>query len=297
MFSATTPAKYCYRAVATFIKHVTNMPPTVTLQRHKGPPALSPSNIILEEEVVASPIASSPIDEDRPGFSLPAKGRSSSRPKGFSRITSSFRRGSSKSRRSRVEDENAFEDILAGDPIVYHGTWVSCQGPSSVGTKISQLQAKSPDHQAMIRERVSIHGVIRPLEAEQDLPALQVPPEALGTISELWVHRYIMGTASHEKRFAAHGKQISKRRERAIAKLRLRRSSHSRSTEDPGAEVSVSVSSTGWSLAWALEADECPPPSSLVARHDMVEVRAPGKRRRLRRADTTLSGKEEECRT
>jgi len=275
-FGVSTPANYCYRAIATFIKHITNMPPTAALQRHKGPPAGSPSNIILEE-IVASPVASSPLDEDRPAAPSQAKGRSSSRPKGFSRIASSFRRGSSKLQSSHVEDESAFEDILAGDPIVYHGSW-----------------AKSPEHQDMIRERVSIHGVIRPLEAEQDLPALQVQPEALGTISELWVHRYVAGTEYYEKKFATHAKQIAKRRERAIAKLHLRRSSHPRSTEEPEAEVSAS--STGWSLAWALEADERPPPSSLVARHDMAEARAPAKRRGLRRASTTLPEKEEERR-
>lgn len=129
-FIATTPAKYCYRAIATFIKHVTNMPPTASLQRHRVPPALRPSGIAPEETVI-SLTASSPLNEERPAAPSHAKERSPSRPKGFARVTSSFQGGSSlfsKSSRpnfGNTEDDDAIEDILAGDPIVYHGGWVS----------------------------------------------------------------------------------------------------------------------------------------------------------------------------
>ena len=130
-FIATTPAKYCYRAIATFIKHVTNMPPTASLQRLYEPPVLQPS-IISPEETVMSPIASSPLGGDSPAASSQAKERTLLRPKGFSRVTSSFRRGSSlfskSSRHFEVntpEDEGAVEDILAGDPVVYDERWVS----------------------------------------------------------------------------------------------------------------------------------------------------------------------------
>ena len=143
-FIATTPAKYCYRAIATFIKHVTNMPPTASLQRHHKPPAPRPS-IIAPEEMVMSPTASSPLGGDVPAASSQAKERSPSRLKGFSRVTSSFRRRSSlfsKSSRSHSEfntpeDEGAIEDILAGDPVVYDGGWVSV----SVQTRYRNLTA------------------------------------------------------------------------------------------------------------------------------------------------------------
>ena len=124
-FIATTPAKYCYRAVATFIKHVTNMPPTASLHRHKEPQALRVSGI-APEETVLSPITRSP--RDRPA--APSQANRSSR------VSSSFRRGTSlfsKSSKSHsdhgnTEGEGAIEDILAGDPIVYHGGWVSARG-------------------------------------------------------------------------------------------------------------------------------------------------------------------------
>ncbi|KAI9460341.1 hypothetical protein F5148DRAFT_1150733 [Russula earlei] len=280
-FGATTPAKYCYRAITTFIKHVTNMPPTAELQRQKRPPAFRQSDTILEE-AVASPIAPSPLGLDRPGAPSQTKERSLSRPKGLSRITSYFRGGShlfSKSPRSLsdVEDEDALEDILAGDPMVYYGGW-----------------AKSSEHQDMIRERVSIRGAIRPLEAEQDLPALQVVPERLGAISELWIHRYIAGTDLHKKKFAVHIKQLAKLHERAIANL------HQTSVPHSTKEKATASVSPGWCLAWALEADECPPPSSLVARRDIAEVLVSAggaKKCRWKRAHRSLSEKEHNLET
>jgi hypothetical protein len=115
----------------------------------------------------------------------------------------------------------------------------------------------------MIRERVSTHGTVRPLEAEEDLPALQVAPELLGVVSETWVRRYIAAKERHEKKFAARYNHIAKRRERALAKLR--QSSQSRPREE---EAVLS----GWSLPWALDVDELPPPSSVVARCDTAEA-------------------------
>jgi hypothetical protein len=136
MFIATTPAKYCYRAIATFIKHVTNMPPTAALQKHKPPPPQTSD--LTPGETVATPVALSPVEEDeRP--TAAAQPSSPTRPTRFSRVTSSLRRGSSLFSRfsrgtsgvSHVEDECAagHADVLAGDPVVYHGGWVSCLAP------------------------------------------------------------------------------------------------------------------------------------------------------------------------
>jgi len=131
----------------------------------------------------------------------------------------------------------------------------------------------------MIRERISISGTIRPLEPEHDLPALQIPPEHLGTVSERWVQRYIEGTEHHEKKFANRIKHLAKHRERAMANLQRVRGSQ---------EGSAVTHAHGWGikkmtrnrkmkgkrtsglLMWALEVDdERPPPSSLVARCDI----------------------------
>lgn len=45
----------------------------------------------------------------------------------------------------------------------------------------------------MIRERVSINGVIRPLNPESELQALNVDPEDIGVIKEGPVKRWLEG--------------------------------------------------------------------------------------------------------
>jgi hypothetical protein len=130
VFMATTPAKYCYRAIATFIKHVTNMPPTAALQQYKQPRA----SIVTPKETVTSPNVPSPLGGDGPAASSQAKERMPLRSKS-PRVTTPFRRKNSHhfpkppkshSDIGNADDNDANEDILlAGDPIVYHRGWVS----------------------------------------------------------------------------------------------------------------------------------------------------------------------------
>ncbi|KAH9020634.1 alpha beta-hydrolase [Lactarius pseudohatsudake] len=243
MFIATTPAVYCYRAIATFFKHVTNMPPTAALQKRK-PPLLQTSDIT--PEIVTSPVAlSSPVAEvKQPTVAQPS---APTRPTRFSRMTTSFRRSSlfSKSERGTSGAEDA--DVLAGDPVVYHGGWAK----------------ENSNGRTMIRERVATNGTIRPLEPERDLPALHADPAHLGIVSARWARVYLATAQGHEKKYAGSVRQIARRRERAIALLR---SQVPREAEAEG---------EGWSVAWALDdPDERPPPSSLVARCDTAEALA-----------------------
>lgn len=154
----------------------------------------------------------------------------------------------------------------------------------------------------MIRERVSTQGVIRPLEPEDELPATQVPHDLIGTVSERAIRRYIDGQQRFDKKFASAIKSIEKHRERNLARgsqdayRRITRLQHylerEREATDkpsatdatnaqgtgkedehrPGVKEGLLNASAGWSLAWALDADEKPPPSSIVARRDTQEA-------------------------
>ena len=62
----------------------------------------------------------------------------------------------------------------------------------------------------MIRERVSTHGVLRPLEPEEELTAFKLPSEVIGEISELAVRRWMDGTAKFGKKFGKTAKAIEK---------------------------------------------------------------------------------------
>ncbi|KAH9165053.1 Alpha/Beta hydrolase protein [Lactarius sanguifluus] len=248
MFIATTPAVYCYRAIATFFKHVTNMSPTAALQKRK-PPLLQTSD--LTPEIVTEPVAlPSPVAEvKQPTVAQPS---APTRPTRFSRMTTSFRRSSRFPRPERGTSGAEDADALAGDPVVYHGGW-----------------AKENDNgRTMIRERVATNGTIRPLEPERDLPALDTDPAHLGIVSAYWARIYLATAQRHEKKYAGSTRQIARRRERAIALLR---SQGPREVEEKEAEVE----GEGWSVAWALDdPDERPPPSSLVARCDTAEALA-----------------------
>ncbi|KAH9055377.1 Alpha/Beta hydrolase protein [Lactarius vividus] len=266
MFIATTPAVYCYRAIATFFKHVTNMPPTAALQKRK-PPLLQTSDLI--PEIVISPVGlSSPVAEVK----QPTVAQSSAptRPKRFSRMTTSLRSSLfSRSEKGTSGAEDA--DVLAGDPVVYHGGWA---------------KENNKGH-AMIRERVATNGTIRALEPERDLPALHADPAHLGIVSARWARVYLASAQHHEKKFAGSMRQIARRRERAIALLR------SQGPREASAE------GEGWSVAWALDdPDERPPPSSLVARCDTAEAlalaRAAAAPKRKRKRDAaSLRGQSE----
>jgi hypothetical protein len=130
----TTPAKFCYRAIATFIKHVTNMPTVSELKRHENVQE-QPSSNIASQEAVSSPSGPSLQGEGRHAAPLRAEERSSSRVKYSLRAISSVRRGRSYFSKVSNRDSNPGvagdegdvegSDVFAGNPIVYHKGWVS----------------------------------------------------------------------------------------------------------------------------------------------------------------------------
>lgn len=155
----------------------------------------------------------------------------------------------------------------------------------------------------MIRERVSTQGVIRPLEPEDELPALQVPPDLIGALSERAIRRYVEGKERFDKKFSSTIKHIAKHRERNLKQgsqdtyRRITQLQHylerereatggpsQPSTSGPdnsqskgqasgtGVQEGLLNATASWSLAWALDGDERPPPSSIVARRDTQEA-------------------------
>ena len=123
----------------------------------------------------------------------------------------------------------------------------------------------------MIRERVSIHGIIRPLEPEPELPAMQVSPELIGTPSEHALGRYIAGNARFKKKFARTLRRIAKQRQQ-----NLERSSRDTQLHVTALQHYLERERTDGNINghmdWELDADERPPPSSIVARRDTDEA-------------------------
>lgn len=271
LFPFTTPAKYCYRAVALFCKHVTEMQLAPLSPTGLMPPAghnfnISPTSPTPENEIpklqVPSPKAhrSLSLRVQRAASSVKRRGSLWSRPS----VTPRSQYPSDISvdvagPRAGGDPEPHAEDVpMAGEAWVYASDW-----------------AKSAVQQDMIRERVSTQGIIRPLEPELELPAMQVPPELVGTLSEHAMRRYVAGHGRFERKFARAIRRIEKQRLRNIDRAsrdtnqHIAALQHYLDRERTDAETGVKAS---WNLAWALDADERPPPSSIVARRDTEEA-------------------------
>jgi hypothetical protein len=140
----------------------------------------------------------------------------------------------------------------------------------------------------MIRERVSTRGLIRPLEPESDLPAMQVPSDLIGTIPERAIQRYVTAKERSDKKFAHTIRRIEKKRLRNIDRAwrdmnqHIAALQHYLDRESQAAVADSTLHGSGadrterttscWNMAWALDEDERPPPSSIVARRDTEEA-------------------------
>ena len=136
----------------------------------------------------------------------------------------------------------------------------------------------------MIRERVSTHGIIRPLEPESELSAFSLPPERIGQVSELAMRRFFDAKTKFDKKFGRTYKSIEKHRLKHIERAKkdaMRNMTQLQNyiNQDEKREGETLkgvkeglVASGSWSWAWALDVDEKPPPSSIVARRDTHEA-------------------------
>ncbi|KAG8221217.1 hypothetical protein J3R82DRAFT_1377 [Butyriboletus roseoflavus] len=253
LFPFTTPAKYCYRAIATFTKHITGM---------LHPMRITPSS----SEVIASAPAlhhslSSPVNEDIPSgapiqqVSRPfssglvsespgTQGGSHSAPDTPVHIPhpSSLRPSLSlpmfffqtKSIRSSMSRSTSERQLKRGEgSLLLSQDGQNMGSPSKLRRRVSMMGTTEARYageasiyyndegllswkEGMIRERVSTQGIIRPLEAADKLDALHVPPAFIGVLSERAVRRYLEGKAFFDQKYAKESLTIEKERNRNI---------------------------------------------------------------------------------
>ncbi|KIY68103.1 alpha/beta-hydrolase [Cylindrobasidium torrendii FP15055 ss-10] len=306
LFAFTTPAKFCFRAIAAFSRHVTGMKPNLQSPAStlfsEGTPSSSrrPSEQKIEPVITEAPKTmtdleqqASPTISSQPAPSVASTSagrRRSSLQKSLSKTFSTLQRraslsvasermlkpdsaadgGPSRSKKASPAASEAPAVLYAGDAVVYtngDGDWDG----------------------RMIRERVSTKGVIRALEPESELDAMKVPTNVVGTISELAMRRFINGSASHSKKYAGRVREIERHRasnlkkaEKGVIKNMSVLESSIKAKEDDrkdgkggeGSNVREGlIPSTGsWSWAWVLDGSEKPPPSSIVSRRDTAEA-------------------------
>ncbi|KAJ7072701.1 hypothetical protein C8F01DRAFT_1104996 [Mycena amicta] len=344
LFSFTTPGKFCFRAISTFCRQVTGMPhrqmtgtptprtenfdlsslpplpPSPLPPNTDGLPADEANTVRRSKSLFTSkrlsvfrtttlpplpvePNDSSPQPTDP---SLPTTTADPNPSKAQRRSSVSYFSRFAPSRANSLFPDTALNDgspqfvqgspsqipdgeRTAGDPVVYaNGEWKAS---------------------AMIRERISTRGVVRPLEPESELPAFSVAPENIGVVSELAVRRYLDGVQKWDRKFAGARKSVEKHRKRNLERARkdtvknmsLLHNFIGRETETSSADKAESANSVkegllamsgSWSWAWALDANENPPPSSIVSRRDTQEAL-----RLARIADQTMFQTEEHTMT
>ena len=132
----------------------------------------------------------------------------------------------------------------------------------------------------MIRERVSTKGVVRPLEHETELGALQL--QYVGRLSEQTINRFLKEREIFDKKFSKTLNSIEKHRRRNLERSKhdmtkwlgfLRQFLHKSDDEaETEKRIESVILSPRWNWAWACE-EEDPPPSSIVSRRDTVEAR------------------------
>ncbi|OJA08539.1 hypothetical protein AZE42_02455, partial [Rhizopogon vesiculosus] len=312
LFSFTTPGKFCYRAIASFTKHVTGMnpsrsstgqtvSPSSTLPSQTFASSLSRLSRALSTPELINRIQGSPgglpdADSPVPSPSLPKLFRSP-----FSRPDIPSRAKSlqvSKSASDRAVSESTLQPRFSDNANIVDAEITLSMSDSAHGTQrfagesavYCNGQGVPSWKEGMIRERVSTRGVIRPLEPESDLDVLRFHQTILGTLSELAVLRYLDGKATFDKKFAKDLRAVQKQRDhnlelskkdvmKNIAQLQGSKSSQNRNGKGKardttkGIKEGLEAASASWSWAWALDANERPPPSSIVSRRDTAEAR------------------------
>ncbi|GAA5920760.1 hypothetical protein JCM1841_004171 [Sporobolomyces salmonicolor] len=267
LFSFTNPAKYCFRAIASFAKFVTAGP-------NEQAAAVSATDMEL-------PVERDPTHPDANGLLSP--------PSSHQNSTSALSGGSTSTLPALPHTHNG-KKVHNLEKTIYLGT----------------QPFNRPDYiDNMIRERVSITGVVRPMEPQADMQALTLDPEDIGLIKESPVKRYLAGKAIWDKKFKNEYKRVQKRREKHLrmamreeAKRVTKRvselqkekkkgsgSGSSTSTQqseaDTGALERITDSPEPLDLAeneiglggiWNLHGEH-PPPSSIAARKDTGEAR------------------------
>ncbi|BGP52936.1 hypothetical protein JCM8202v2_000493 [Rhodotorula sphaerocarpa] len=281
LFSFTGPAKYCYRAMASFAKWVT------------------------------TPADRNVADGERNGSEPPSASAQPPRAASLRADETGPRSPTSESGSRTPGRRNSLPPIRDLDKTIYTSTQ-PFRRPEYV------------DH--MIRERVSIDGVVRPMEPEDSMSMLHLEIEDLGVIKEAPVKRYLAGKAVLERRFKKTYKKVQKQREKHLRKsmqeeatriarrskeVKKQQSEASRNkaslpngsgssqrpeastvtpdgpprvTESPQPldpdetrlhrvrSASVPIGSEGLTAPWSLDGEN-PPPSSLAGRKDTIEAR------------------------
>ncbi|KAG9001387.1 hypothetical protein FRB94_004799 [Tulasnella sp. JGI-2019a] len=277
MYSFTTPAKYCFRAIASFCKFVTK--PEQKSRRATRLPPTPPSEGSQEDNpTVDQPSETFTIGARSSSAGNPSLRRSESSKKLAGRsilrrlslnIVSPSRGLNAPAEMARRSSSVVMSNIVTEEPapIEHRGSVADGRGdilPDGVETAGNPMvyacdEESTPFNDHMIRERISTRGVIRPLEPASEISACITPLEEVAVLNERSVRRYIDGQTAWGKKFSGVTKSIEKSREKNLRlarkegvktldylRIQLHKSQHRHSqSQDVRAESTSSEAAVG----------------------------------------------------
>ncbi|KAE9410143.1 alpha/beta-hydrolase [Gymnopus androsaceus JB14] len=272
VFSFTQSAKFAYRSIAEFTKHIVNNEtgePFPELQR-------PPSRASVDSEA---------LDEHK-----------KKRPF-FKRLTNKTPPSEALRHQSTGVRLYNQEAAVVADQLRTLAQEESSSQSSNVlqGDRLETSNDRKDGAFIMIRERVDIHGVTRDMEPREELPCLQISPSQIGLIKEAPAVRWNKGQEQWDRVFAKEAQRVLKRRQRIERKaeemLRNAREQgfYRVGEEDVPGRAKAQNASTERSTAenpkdgtiqegrrWGpLDLDdERPPPSAIAKRRDTTEALA-----------------------
>lgn len=187
LLCAKIPAKYCYRAISAFIKFVT---PTSEEKDKHGQPVVEHASPVSRTDMEL-PAETEPGHPDATAHhERHAETERSIRPNGLHPQPGNATpttTGSITGEDSTLVEDNSSAPIANKPPKQLSGLEKTIYS--------STQPFNRPDYvDNMIRERISLTGVVRPLESEKEIAVLKVDPEELGLIKEGPAKRYLAGS-------------------------------------------------------------------------------------------------------
>ena len=221
-FSSPLQAGYAYRSIAQFVKHVTQN--TSYLDNFPFPElyreiAFEESVTDSDSELVKITRAKAKSKPGVPWFRKKPKHKSLKEPvveKENADLTAQVDTGP-----TPVSDGDATEgvDTDAEEPDKGEGTssLPMVRGRES-RSRSFLITLQGNREVVMMRERVDVHGKIRPMEPVEEMPVLRIPPGQIGLIKEAPVRRWLLGQGAWDERFKGRSKKVLKKRKEFEAK-------------------------------------------------------------------------------
>ncbi|KAI0751533.1 alpha/beta-hydrolase [Daedaleopsis nitida] len=258
VFTFTEPAKYAYRSIAQFVKHVIDNSED-HLERNPFPELHRPPSAISDSQ---------PMDGSSSDASTPL-GKSHRTPKN--------------PEKSDIDMYRVNEAVTEKE--VEHGH--AEKVPDHDGTA-NRSKGSGEDIPAvlMIRERVSVQGHVRPMEPAEEMDVLRIKPQEIGVIKERPVRRWLDGQEAWDKKYRRTAERVINKRKSHETKAQ-RLLDHARQQglihdELQPQRSRASVVRDDLSSVGEIESqrrwgpldlkDENPPPSAIVGRRDTLEA-------------------------